>query len=194
MRNRISLDQRIANTPLGTINFKLYQQTSRTRQYTRDESLQKFATAPPLPGLVERLFDFRQTLTGTKLQTESIFEMWGAHTLTWGGEVFRTDTKQERDGVQSYPTLGEYNKQVGPDLFPTRDFPPSSTTQLAAFFQDEWWLSDRITLVAGLRYDHYSLDPKPDALFTARNPGVHIADVRLSAFSPKLSGLSLIHI
>jgi hemoglobin/transferrin/lactoferrin receptor protein len=188
-RNRISLDQRLANTPLGTINLKLYQQTSRTNQYTRDESLAKFATAPPQSGLVERTFDFKQVLTGAKLQTESFFEMWGAHTLTWGGEAFRTDTKQERDGLQSNLTLGTSIKQVGPDLFPTRDFPPSSTTQLAAFLQDEWWLSDRITLVAGLRYDNYFLDPKPDALFIARNPGVDIADVRLSAFSPKLSGI-----
>lgn len=187
-RNRISLDQRLANTPLGTINLKLYQQTSRTHQYTRDESLLKFA-AGNQSSLVERLFDFKQTLTGAKLQTESIFELWGAHTLTWGGEAFRTDTKQERDGMESNLTLGTQSKQVGPDLLPTRDFPPSSATQLAAFFQDEWWLSDRITLVAGLRYDNYFLNPKPDALFLERNPGVDAVDVRLSALSPKLSGI-----
>ncbi|SCX60944.1 TonB-dependent hemoglobin/transferrin/lactoferrin family receptor [Nitrosospira sp. Nsp1] len=188
-RDRISLDQRIANTPAGTINLKLYQQNSRTRQHTRDEFLDRSPAAGDQRSLIERDFDFRQTLTGAKLQTESIFEMWGAHTLTWGGEAFRTDTKQARDGLQSYLTLGTQTKQIGPDLLPTRDFPPSSATQLAAFFQDEWWLSDRFTVVAGLRYDNYSLKPKPDALFIERNPGVDVADVRLSAFSPKLSGI-----
>ena len=187
-RNRISLDQRLANTPLGTINLKLYQQTSRTRQYTHDERLLKFQ-AGNQDFLVERLFDFKQTLTGAKLQTESIFEIWGAHTLTWGGEAFRTNTKQERDGMESNLTLGTQSKRIGPDLLPTRDFPPSSATQLAAFFQDEWWVSDRITIIAGLRYDNYFLNPQPDALFRERNPGVDTADVRLSAFSPKLSGI-----
>ena len=187
-RNRISLDQRIANTPLGTINLKLYQQTSRTRQHTFDDRLLRFA-AGNQNFLVERLFDFKQRLTGAKLQNESIFEMWGAHTLTWGGEAFRTDTKQERDGMESNLTLGTQSKQIGPDLLPTRDFPPSSATQLAAFFQDEWWLSDRITIIAGLRYDNYFLNPQPDALFIQRNPGVDTADIRLSAFSPKLSGI-----
>lgn len=187
-RNRISLDQRIANTPLGIINLKLYQQTSRTRQYTHDDRLLRFA-AGDQNALIERWFDFKQTLTGAKLQTESIFEMLGAHTLTWGGEAFRTDTIQERDALESNLTLGTQTQQVGPDLLPTRDFPPSRATQLAAFFQDEWWLSDRVTIIAGLRYDNYFLNPKPDALYTARNPGVNVADVRLSAFSPKLSGI-----
>lgn len=187
-RDRISLDQRLTNTPVGTINLKLYQQTSRTRQYTRDESLLRFADGNQT-SIIERDFDFKQTLTGAKLQTESIFEMWGAHTLTWGGEAFSTDTKQQRDGMTSNLTTGTQTNQVGPDLLPTRDFPPSTATQLAAFFQDEWWLSDRITIIAGLRYDNYFLNPKPDSLFIQRNPGVHTADVRLTAFSPKLSGI-----
>jgi hemoglobin/transferrin/lactoferrin receptor protein len=187
-RNRISLDQRIANTPLGIINLKLYQQTSRTKQYTHDNRLLRFA-AGNQNELVERWFDFKQTLAGAKLQNESIFEMLGAHTLTWGGEAFKTDTIQGRDGLQSNLTLGTQSKQIGPDMLPTRDFPPSSTTQLAAFFQDEWWLSDRLTIIAGLRYDHYFLNPKPDALYVARNPGVDVSDVSLSAFSPKLSGI-----
>ncbi|PTR08940.1 hemoglobin/transferrin/lactoferrin receptor protein [Nitrosospira sp. Nsp5] len=187
-RNRISLDQRIANTPLGIINLKLYQQTSRTKQYTHDERLLRFL-AGNQNALIERWFDFKQTLTGAKLQTESVFEMWGAHSLTWGGEAFRTDTIQGRDGLDSNLTLGTQSNRIGLEVLPTRDFPPSSATQLAAFFQDEWWLSDRVTIIAGLRYDNYFLNPKPDALYTARNPGVDVADVRLSAFSPKLSGI-----
>lgn len=187
-RDRISLDQRIAGTLLGTVNLKLYYQTSRTRQYTHDEGLQKFA-AGNQNVLTERWFDFRQTLAGARLQTESVFELGGVHTLTWGGEAFRTETKQERDGLFSNLSLGTQTRQVGPDLLPTRDFPPSSTTQFAGFLQNEWWLSDRITLMAGFRYDHYSLKPRPDALFVERNPGVEVAAVQLNAISPKFSGI-----
>ncbi len=186
-RQRVSLDQRIANTPLGTVNLKLYRQYSRTNQYTNDQILQ-FTSTGSNRFLLERDFDFRQVLTGAKLQNESVFELLGAHTLVWGGEAFRTETTQIRDGLFTDFTNGTTTKLIGGlEWLPTRDFPPSSTTQLAGFLQDEWYLSERITLVTGLRYDNYHLNPHPDALYVARNPGVKAEEVRLNAFSPKAS-------
>jgi hemoglobin/transferrin/lactoferrin receptor protein len=184
-RGRFSLDQRLSGSRLGTIDLKFYRQVSRTGQLFFDEGRQMYRGSLKKT-LTEREFFFEQILTGTRLQTESIFELLGAHTLIWGAEAFRTDTRQMRDGMFLLSD-GSITKEVGPDIMPTRDLPPSSTTQVALFFQDNWLLMDRLTLVTGLRYDNYHLDPKPDGLFIDRNPGVASSGVRFDAFSPKAS-------
>lgn len=87
--------------------------------------------------------------------------------------------------VRTDLTTGVVTKNVAPDDFPVRDFPQSDTTLAGVFIQDEirrgaW------SIIPGLRYDYYRLQPRPDAIFAADNPGIVPVDKKDSALSPKL--------
>jgi hemoglobin/transferrin/lactoferrin receptor protein len=80
---------------------------------------------------------------------------------------------------------------VAPDTFPVRDFPLSETDEYALFVQDEIaFLDGRLTIVPGLRYDRFELEPEVDPVFVADNPGIVPVAIEDDNLSPKL-GASL---
>lgn len=187
-RQRVSLDQRVAGLPFGTLDFKLYRQTSRTLQDTFDNRL---TTNPMTSSLVERGFEQEQNILGMRLALHSLFEARGAHQLQSGVELSRRETIQIRTGQTLYPDrlspFLEFNVDGFP--YPARDYPPSTIDEFAVFAQDNWLLSDAWSAQLGFRYDRYKLTPEPDAIYTSANPLAEPGGLKTGAFSPKFGAV-----
>ncbi len=193
-RDRISLahEYRDAEGKLFQIaRWQLYYQDSDTTQNTRELRTNTTATCSGITVganncLFERNFNFGQRMMGINTQLEKLFQTgeW-AHQLIYGLDYNIIRTSQLRDGVRTSQTTGATTKNVAPDNFPVRDFPESDTTLFGLFTQDEIKLGPW-SVIPGLRYDYYKLTPKPDAIFTADNPGIVPVDKRDDAFSPKI--------
>lgn len=168
---------------------RLYVQQSETRQITEET---RTTTVFGVPSRVRRhrVFTFEQDLIGGELFFRKALETAGAdHLFVYGLEVERTDTLQERDGKETDLRTGDTSNVVGPDTFPVRDFPPSETLEAGLYFQDEISWTD-FTLIPGVRFDYYRLDPEEDdPVFTADNPGITPAELNETNVSPKLGML-----
>lgn len=94
-------------------------------------------------------------------------------TLLVGGEWLQSSLSQLRTGTPASALLD------------VRDVPNTDTTQLGLFIQDSIeWIGTGFTLVPGIRYDHYNLDPVEDAQFIKQGgTSVSLDDGK---FSPKL--------
>ncbi len=171
-------------------SVQLYVQNSETRQIT-DET--RTTTVFGVPGSVQRYreFTFEQDLVGANLLFRKAFENeTGAnHLLVYGVEIEHTDTVQQRDGSETDLQTGVTSNTVGPDVFPVRDFPASTTLEAGLYVQDEisW---DAFTLIPGVRLDYYRLSPeKNDQIFLADNPGITPVEISETNVSPKLGML-----
>lgn len=187
LRRRASFEHEFdVETPLfDGGRWQIGWQASEVRQYTTEDRLTRRASGAT-PSRRDRRFDFDQELLNAEVTLHRTFAWGGArHELTYGFEGSRTDTEQLRTGAQVNLLTGAATNVVGPDAFPVRDFPVSRTTQLAAYAQDEIRIG-RLTLLPGVRVDRYELDPEPDAIFLADNPGVALVGVEETSVSPKL--------
>ncbi|KAA2285468.1 TonB-dependent hemoglobin/transferrin/lactoferrin family receptor [Arenimonas fontis] len=165
---------------MDSLEWQLYRQDSQTVQDTFE--------ARGNGTLRQRRFDFDQRLYGLEMVARKAVETGQLdHDLTWGLELTRTEVRQKRDGLAIDPATGIATPVVPPDVFPVRDFPISTVTGAALFLQDEIRFGDgRLRLVPGLRIDRFELDPEPDAIFDADNPGIAVAGLSDTAVSPKL--------
>lgn len=167
-----------------SLDWQVYRQDSETTQYTREE---RTLPAPTLRDIREREFNFDQRTYGLQANFRKAFGTSVRHDLIYGLDLARTETRQKRDGLRTFPLTGVSTPVMSPDTFPVRDFPVSKTTTAALYVQDEISFADgTFRLVPGLRVDHYRLDPQHDAIFDADNPGVALADIRETSVSPKL--------
>lgn len=195
-RRRIALDQTLGGLlPFiddGRVN--LYHQSTDTTQDSLELRRTIGPVGPALPAERTRRFEFEQDLAGVELVLRSDFVTGPVtHRLVYGFEWIETDTAQLRDGGQRNLLTGAVTTVVGPDAFPVRDFPLTTTRERALFVQNDiGFLDDRLTLVPGIRVDRYELTPKPDAIFIADNPGITPVPLSLTRTSPKLgAGLKL---
>jgi hemoglobin/transferrin/lactoferrin receptor protein len=198
-RDRISLEQEHRNPGGGLFQiarWQVYLQESETSQQTHEQRANAAfsgftghcsgTTAGANTCDYSRSFDYRQRVAGFNAQLEKLFDAgsW-AHRLVYGLDLSRTRTSELRDGVVSIVPLGITTKSITPDAFPLRDFPESDTTQSGLFVQDEI-RHGKWSVIPGLRYDYYRLEPKPDAIFTADNPGITPVEKKEDAASPRL--------
>jgi hemoglobin/transferrin/lactoferrin receptor protein len=192
-RQRLSFGQEIplSSSGLDTLEWKAWVQDSTTRQDTLEN--RSTATAGVLTNPVQRFrrFDYEQRVIGAELTARK--EWKGdrvTHALTWGLDLSRTRTEEQRDGFQLNLTTGVSTPNVPPDAFPVRDFPITETTTAAFFAQDEMTLADgRLSLIPAVRVDSYSLDPKNDAIFAGDNPGIEPEGLDHLSWSPKLGAI-----
>ena len=83
------------------------------------------------------------------------------HVFAYGADYSRTRQTGVRDG--SVPPAGE--------TYPTRAFPTTDYELVGVFAQDEITIADGLlTLFPAIRYDHYTLAPREDPLFTTFTP------------------------
>ncbi|WP_269532157.1 TonB-dependent hemoglobin/transferrin/lactoferrin family receptor [Chitinimonas sp. BJYL2] len=109
------------------------------------------------------------------------------HTLVWGAEAQRTETSRPRYRLQRNAD-GSSTNVVGGEVFPQKTFPDNDSERLGLFVQDEILFASGISLTPSLRYDRFTLTPRPDALFAAANPSSYtVSRYRDSAISPRLS-------
>ncbi|MGH8719749.1 MAG: TonB-dependent hemoglobin/transferrin/lactoferrin family receptor [Burkholderiales bacterium] len=193
-RNRLSLDyeHRDENGKLFQIaKLQVYYQDSDVAQDSRETRANTTATCSgTFPGanncLLIRSFDFEQRTRGVNAQLEKLFETgaW-SHQLIYGLEANDTDTEELRDGLRVNQTTGVASNVILPDVFPVRDFPKSETLLAGLYVQDEI-KAGALSVITGLRYDYYKLEPDPDRIFREDNPGITPVDIRDDALSPKV--------
>ncbi len=186
-RNRVSVGQEWAGGRFGTdyLRWRGYFQHSRTTQDTfeaRESSISGVVSAVER----DRGFTFEQQLAGLEINAASEFSTGDvAHQLAWGIEFESTDTEQMRTGTETDLATGDTSNQVGPDLFPVRDFPISTTQRTGVYLQDRIDLG-AVSIIPGLRWDRYQLDPEADPVFVDANPDVPLVDYDDDQVSPKL--------
>lgn len=189
-RTRVSLGHQIELQGgfADAIDWQLYTQKSATTQYTIEE---RTLPPPTLQDVRERWFHFDQRVEGVQANFRKTLDAGAvSHDLAWGLDVARTRIEQRRDGLRSYPLTGASTPNMPPDNFPVRDFPLSTTTNAAAYFQDEIALvGGALRLVPAVRVDRYELKPHMDAIFTGDNPGVTLSGLTKTSVSPKLGAV-----
>lgn len=186
-RQRISIGQEWLDGVFGTdyLRWRGYYQDSTTTQDTFEA---RDTLIAGVPGSVERdrRFEFDQSLYGIEVNAGSLFETGSLeHQLAYGLEYEEADTKQIRLGTETDLLTSETSNQVGPDLFPVRDFPVSETRRTGVYLQDHITLGS-FSIVPGVRWDRYELAPEVDTIFSDANPGIESVAISDDQFSPKL--------
>ncbi|MEJ0085604.1 MAG: TonB-dependent hemoglobin/transferrin/lactoferrin family receptor [Pseudomonadota bacterium] len=187
-RQRVSFEHEFSELGFALLDggvWRIYDQKSKTRQYTTENRTVRAGAVTTLR-VRDRVFQFDQDLSGGEV---TLYKTWETGALsqrvTVGLEYLDTHTEQLRGGVERNLTTGTVTSQVGPDLFPVRDFPNSDTRSSSIYLQDEM-RAGRFIVTPGVRFDRYELTPRPDPIFAADNPGVTPAPVDDDSVSPKL--------
>ncbi|MGA6151481.1 TonB-dependent hemoglobin/transferrin/lactoferrin family receptor [Stenotrophomonas sp. NPDC077461] len=181
-RARVSFRHELDDVGMGvadSVSWQVYRQDSETTQRT-DENRANRTTR-------HREFNFDQRVYGLQAVFHKGLETGAVeHALTYGFDGAWTETRQKRDGYQVLAN-GAISTTILPDAFPVRDFPISRTTELGLYAQDEMRFADgRVSLVPGVRVDHYELRPEVDGIFGADNPGMAVSGLTKTSVSPKL--------
>jgi hemoglobin/transferrin/lactoferrin receptor protein len=192
-RARLSFDQRYAfGTGFAdTFDWRIYTQTSETRQDTYEDRASLATGSPTNPISRYRRFEYEQREHGVEALAHKRLTSGGAtHDLAYGLEYGIGRIREQRDGFQRNLTTGVVTNVVSPDVFPVRDFPLTDTARAAVFVQDDIALVDgRLHLVPALRYDRFDIDPRHDPVFVADNPGVEPVQLDSDRFSPKFAAI-----
>ncbi|OJU20204.1 MAG: TonB-dependent receptor [Sphingomonas sp. 66-10] len=169
-RDRISLDWRYSGSgALASAQLAFWYQQARNRQFSAED---RYTAADRT-----RLNTFDNRVFGASAELRSDVTTGAlTHRIVYGGDVSVTRQKGVRDGTVPTP----------PDVFPTRAFPVTDFTLAGAYLGDEIGVGGGVlTLYPVLRFDHYNLDPKQDALL----PGFRSAGQSGSRVSPKVGGV-----
>lgn len=186
-RDRVSVHYRYQpkDSSLHRFSFNAYSQSSSTDQHAEVTRVSEQA-----PGVgFDRTRDsmFEQDTQGILTQADFQFSGFGDHYLIAGIEWQETDSEALRTG-QSTNFDGSPFFEFS--VFPARDFPISTMTELAFYVQDEIQLLDNQLIISpGIRYDSFDLEAKIDDIFTNANPGVEVRDYDDSEFVAKLGAV-----
>ncbi|MBO9661674.1 TonB-dependent hemoglobin/transferrin/lactoferrin family receptor [Dokdonella sp.] len=173
------------------LDWKIYAQRSEVTQDTHEDRWSQSDAGLVNPKQRFRRFTFEQRVLGAEATARKDFRTGGVeHAITYGVDLARTRTQEQRDGWQRDVTTGAVTNVVSPDTFPVRDFPTSDTTTAALFAQDEMRLADgRLSLIPALRVDYYKMEPRHDGVFAEDNPGVRPVALDHTSWSPKLGAI-----
>lgn len=189
-RQRISLDYQ-AREPGWADHFswKIYHQDALTEQDTFEDRT-TIVHGQPSPVHRFRRAEFEQQILGTEATARWVFSTGNVeHDLVGGFEVFETRTEQMRDGFERDLTDGSTSTTVGPDDFPVRDFPNSTSLEAGLYLENRMAFGPRFKLIPGVRVDYYDLEPEPDAIFVEDNPGFEPAAVDETSVTPRLGAI-----
>lgn len=181
-----SVQQQFFNLPVGKLDVKLYAQQGHTTQYTREDRTPGTSAVDEV--LIERAFDFQQDSLGLKLDVTTRLGGSRPHLIHWGASADKAQSLQQRDGYTTRVN-GDVVHGVSFEVFPIRDTPPADTQRLALYAQDQWFVSDEITLIAGGRYEDYRLTAKPDSIYLSNPAAVPTTGAHFKNFSPKLGAI-----
>ena len=182
-RQRFSLDHTLTDRGLDLLSWRVYGQFNDTAQVV-DEERMTSGFGPPFPSTRHGTLDYEQVGYGGSVQGQQwLGDLDNGMLITFGAS-YKTDyfdilrDRTEIDTVTGQPVAHEF-------IFPTKYFPESDVAEAGVYVQGEIRLG-RITLVPGVRYDHYSLDAnQADPIFVASlNP--EPADFADAALSPKI--------
>ena len=182
-RRRYSLDHTLVGRGLDQVSWRLYGQFNDTSQVV-DRQRMVFSFGPPTASHRHGTIDHEQVGYGGSAQGQHwLGGLDNGVRLTFGAsyKADRFDMLRDRS---------EVNTRTGAPvptslLFPDKYYPESDVAETGSYFQAEAQLG-RVTLVPGVRYDHYRMDAdQSDPVFIAAQKPVP-ADFSDGAVSPKV--------
>jgi hemoglobin/transferrin/lactoferrin receptor protein len=193
-RNRFSLDysfsEGLAWFDEGKIS--LYSQSSDQDQITTKQK-QTFgnglASGPTELASEYTNFQFDQSIAGLSVELFKGLQTAGGqrHQIVYGVDYEVIDVERPREKLSTNLMTGAETNIFSGDVYPNKTFPDTETKRTGLFVNDRILLSDKATLVLGVRYDSYELTPQPDALYNNSNvAGNDLAFIDDGAFSTKL--------
>lgn len=117
---------------------------------------------------------FEQETLGASLSAGKVIGKNQSHQLSYGFDWDTTDTFRPRREVRT-TSDGTVTRD---DL--TAPFPKNTTERIGLYLQDTFSLTDSWSLIPGIRYDYYSMDPKADEGYDSVNPGDENAPEKIS--------------
>ncbi|SFZ78127.1 hemoglobin/transferrin/lactoferrin receptor protein [Chitinimonas taiwanensis DSM 18899] len=178
-RSSLSYDYQGEARGLSAAHVSVYRQYGESREDTLESRA----------GNVRRTNNsgFEQTAWGIDTQLTQRFDQGSLlHTVVWGADYDHTESSRPRMRTQINAN-GSVSTVVAGEVFPQKTFPDNDSEKIGLFVQDEIAFASGLLVTPSLRYDRYSLTPKPDALYANANPNP--ASVRKSsdsAVSPRL--------
>ena len=178
-----------ANTWFDNLKAQIDYQRSASQERT-GENRQPPGASPAL--LRDTLLSYREPqwsgsvqLDGER-QTGSVTHRWVA-----GMDLLSKSVSLYNDALQRTVAGTGTTNVIDGDVYPRKIAPDTDVRNVGVFVQDEMAFGDgRLRLTPSLRFDHYELSPKPDALFANANvAGSTPAGLSKSALTPRL-GLS----
>lgn len=182
-----AVDQRWLDLgPLVQLEWRLFHEATEVLQLTAEE---RRAAPPRSPAVrLQRSFAYEASVTGGKLTgaVDANTAAW-THRISFGFDLSQQDVSELRDGLQTtLPSLATTRTILG-EAFPLRDFPDSRIVEAGAFVFDEIRYRDsRWSVSPALRFDHYRLTPRVDALYREDNPTQTPVGVSEQSLSPRL--------
>jgi hemoglobin/transferrin/lactoferrin receptor protein len=180
LKHEFNLNSTLADQGTGL----LYHGTTDLQQNTFEHRASRRGT----PLFQFRQFNYDSDRTGLELNfTKAFSTSHSSHQLIYGLEYVATEVTESRDARETNLVSNTTTDVVLGEQFPLRDFPITRVRELGLFIHDEITLGDSAwTLVPALRWDHYDLSPRRDALFDNGAGDVPVVSITESDFSPKL--------
>ena len=182
-RQRFSIDQNVAGRGIDLLSWQVYGQFADTAQ-TLDEERMTMGFGPPFSSTRRGTVDKEQVGYGGAAQGQHWLGGPDDGMMVTFGASYKTDYfDMLRDRSEFYVATGEPVRTSL--IFPSKYYPESDIVEAGAYLQGDIRFG-RITLVPGVRYDHFSLDAnQADPVFIASlNP--EPADFSDGALSPKV--------
>lgn len=183
-RERISLQHQFAlGSPFAdSAEWQLSYQDSQIRQQTQQT---RFSGGQ----LRNRTRDsnYQEQLWALNAKLDKAFSTGAAeHRLIYGVDLKRLDNSDLRRGAEVFAASGLPVPAIpGDERFPLSDFPDPRANEYALFAQDSIAIG-RWTLLPGLRYDHYELQPEVTREYLNSQPvNANPTDYSDQALSPK---------
>lgn len=180
---RIVLDYRFSAAGWEAATFRLYGMRSKT-----DQSTTEHRDLAPRPVRIERRFLYEQNHRGAELFAFRNFMLGSTrHRLGVGASWSSGEIEELRDGLQTDKNTGQTTPFILGERMPVRDFPITRVNDYALWLQDEIELGDdRWSLIPGLRWDRYTLDPRPDDIWREDNPNTGVVSIDDDRVTPRV--------
>ena len=196
-RDRFSLDYTYESETLLADEGKisLYSQATDQSQVTNKQTQTFGAGLEARPTAMAKEFQnyqFNQKIEGISVEYfKSLTSDNGrAHQIVYGAELEQIEVMRPRYKTSMDLSTGAIISTFGGDVYPNKTFPDTKTRRTGIFVNDRITLTDRATIVFGLRYDEYKLSPSSDALFANSNVAMNaLAKIDDGALSTKFGFL-----
>lgn len=149
---------------LDSLHWQLDYQESGFEQVESELQANDGSISPPIPAsavhTIEREW-FDQEQWSASLR---VHKSLASHEVVAGIEWVSKDFSQLIDSHSVDQLVGE--PVPGSNArYPGRSFPNTRTDQAGLYIQDQWQLSERLDILAGVRYDYFNSDPSADEAY-----------------------------